>query len=87
MLGKENGLPVYPVVPTSTIDLTVPTGAGIHIELRNEEEVTVVGTSRVAPEGVPVYNPAFDVTPHKYITGIITVRVFAQRGVVCLGGV
>ncbi len=73
VVATENKIPVYPVVPTSTIDLTIASGDGIHIEERNAEEVTVVGGVRIAPEGCPVYNPAFDVTPAKYITGIITV--------------
>jgi methylthioribose-1-phosphate isomerase len=77
VVARENGIPVYPVVPTSTIDLTVATGDGIHIEERNAEEVTVIGGVRVAPDECPVFNPAFDVTPHKYVTGIITVcRLF-----------
>jgi len=72
VVGRENGIPVYPVVPTSTIDLTVPTGKDIPIEERGEEEVSTVFGTRIAPEGVPVFNPAFDVTPAKYISGIIT---------------
>lgn len=70
--GRENGIPVYACVPTSTIDLTVPTGKGIVIEERSATEVTEVGSERIAPEGCPVYNPAFDVTPFKYLTGIVT---------------
>lgn len=70
--GKENGLPVYACVPISTIDLTVATGRDIVIEERNPKEVTHIRGAHVAPEGVPVYNPAFDCTPHKYITAIIT---------------
>eukprot|EP00516_Mucochytrium_quahogii_P002400 CAMPEP_0203760210 /NCGR_PEP_ID=MMETSP0098-20131031/13556_1 /ASSEMBLY_ACC=CAM_ASM_000208 /TAXON_ID=96639 /ORGANISM=" , Strain NY0313808BC1" /LENGTH=324 /DNA_ID=CAMNT_0050653687 /DNA_START=215 /DNA_END=1189 /DNA_ORIENTATION=- len=72
VVARENGIPVYPVVPTSTIDLDILTGADIPIEERSDEEVTTVFGVRVAPEGVKVYNPAFDVTPHRYITGIIT---------------
>lgn len=70
--AKENGIPVYAVVPTSTIDLNLATGDEIPIEERDAEEVTMVGETRIAPENVPVYNPAFDVTPHRYLTGIIT---------------
>ena len=70
--ARENGIPVYAVVPTSTIDLNLATGDLIPIEERDAEEVTMVGATRIAPENVPVYNPAFDVTPHKYLTGIIT---------------
>lgn len=72
VVGRENGIPVYAVVPTSTIDLNLADGDQIPIEERNAEEVTHVGDTVIAPEGVPVYNPAFDVTPHRYLTGIIT---------------
>jgi len=60
------------VVPTSTIDLSLPDGDAIPIEERDPEEITTIGGVRIAPQGVPVYNPAFDVTPHRYLTGIIT---------------
>jgi len=70
--AKENGIPTYAVVPTSTIDLNLPTGDHIPIEERGAEEVTHIGDTVIAPVGVPVYNPAFDVTPHRYLTGIIT---------------
>ncbi len=72
VLAKENGIPCYAVSPTSTIDLSLATGDEIPIEERPAEEVTVIDGRRIAPEGVPVYNPAFDVTPHRYLTGIIT---------------
>lgn len=72
VVARENDVPTYACVPTSTIDLNVPDGSHIPIEERVAEEVTCVGTERVAPEGVPVFNPAFDVTPAKYITAIIT---------------
>ena len=72
VLARENGIPFYPVVPTSTIDLSVATGDDIPIEERDAREVTHVRGQRIAPDGVPVYNPAFDVTPHRYVTGIIT---------------
>jgi methylthioribose-1-phosphate isomerase len=70
--ARENGIPVYSVVPTSTIDLNLPSGDAIPIEERDAEEVTHINGVAIAPEGVPVYNPAFDVTPHRYLTGIIT---------------
>jgi methylthioribose-1-phosphate isomerase len=74
VVAKENGVPFYPVVPTSTIDLDCPTGDDIPIEERDPEEV--VGLTRdgmpIAPEGIKVGNPAFDVTPAKYVTGIVT---------------
>lgn len=72
VLAKEHGIPCYSVVPTSTIDLSLPTGDSIPIEERPAEEVTTIEGVRIAPEHVPVYNPAFDVTPHRYLTGIIT---------------
>lgn len=72
VLARENGIPVYAVVPTSTIDLNLADGDLIPIEERDAREVTHIGDTLVAPEGVPVYNPAFDVTPHRYLTGIIT---------------
>jgi methylthioribose-1-phosphate isomerase len=72
VVARENGIPVYSVVPTSTIDLNLPTGDDIPIEERGAEEVTHINGVSIAPEGVPVYNPAFDVTPHRYLTGIIT---------------
>ena len=72
VLAQENGIPFYAVVPTSTIDLTVPSGDDIPIETRGAEEVTHPGGCQVAPDGVHVLNVAFDVTPHRYVTGIIT---------------
>jgi len=72
VLAKENGIPFYPVVPTSTIDLNLKNGDEIPIEERDEREVTEVDGVRVAPVGVQVGNPAFDVTPHRYVTGIVT---------------
>jgi methylthioribose-1-phosphate isomerase len=72
VLAKENGIPFYSVFPTSTVDLSLPSGEQIIIEERDATEVTHVGGVGIAPEGVPVYNPAFDVTPHRYVTGIVT---------------
>lgn len=73
VLARENGVPFYPVVPTSTIDLACLTGDDITIEERDGDEVRFAcGGTQIAPKTVPVFNPAFDVTPHKYITGIIT---------------
>ena len=74
VVAKENGVPFYPCVPTSTIDLATPTGDDIPIEERPPEEITAIAyQGRAAvPEGVQVANPAFDITPHRYITGIIT---------------
>ncbi len=72
VLAKENGIPFYAVVPTSTIDLAVPTGDDIPIEERDALEVTHVRECQIAPDGVRVLNVAFDVTPHRYVTGIVT---------------
>ncbi len=72
VLARENGVPFYAAVPTSTIDLSIQHGDDIPIEERGAEEVTHPGGCQVAPDGVPVLNLAFDVTPHRYVTGIIT---------------
>jgi methylthioribose-1-phosphate isomerase len=71
ILAREFGLPLYVAAPTSSIDFDLPTGAGIPIEERAPTEVRQVGSSVIAPE-VAVYNPAFDVTPHRYVAAIIT---------------
>jgi methylthioribose-1-phosphate isomerase (EC 5.3.1.23) len=72
VLAKENNIPFYVAAPTSTIDLSLASGAEIPIEQRNPEEVTHIQGIRVAPEGIKAANPAFDVTPHIYISAIIT---------------
>jgi methylthioribose-1-phosphate isomerase len=72
VLARENGIPCYAVVPTPTIDLALSHGDLIPIEERGWEEVAKIGSEQIAPNGAPVYNPAFDVTPHRYLTGIIT---------------
>jgi methylthioribose-1-phosphate isomerase len=72
VLAKENGIPFYAVVPTSTVDLAVAAGDDIPIEERDAVEVTHVRDCQVAPDGVRVLNVAFDVTPHRYVTGIVT---------------
>lgn len=74
VVAKENGIPFFPVVPTSTVDLSLPSGDDIPIEERDGAEViglTLFGRP-IAPEGARVGNPAFDITPYKYITGIVT---------------
>ena len=71
VLAKENGVPFYAVVPTSTIDLAVACGDDIPIEEREAVEVTHVRECQVAPDGVRVLNVAFDVSPRRYMTGII----------------
>ena len=72
VLARENGVPFYPVVPTSTIDLSLSNGDQIPIEERDAREVTHVDGCQIAPDGVRVLNLAFDVTPHRYVTGIVT---------------
>lgn len=72
ILAKEHNIPFYVAAPLSTIDLSLKTGAEIPIEERSAEEVTSFGGVPVAPAGVKVFNPAFDVTPAKYVTAIIS---------------
>ncbi len=72
VLAKENGVPFYVAAPISTLDLTLASGEQIPIEERSAAEVTQVFGHAVAPEGTAVKNPAFDVTPSRYVTGIIT---------------
>ncbi|WP_156922155.1 S-methyl-5-thioribose-1-phosphate isomerase [Cohnella thermotolerans] len=77
VLAKAHQIPFYVACPLSTIDLSTPTGADIPIEERHPDEVTQGFGRRTAPEGVAVYNPAFDVTPHELVTAIIT-----EKGIV-----
>jgi len=72
VLAKENGVPFYVAAPVSTFDAKIKNGAQIPIEERSEDEVLFVGGCRVAPEGSRALNPAFDMTPSKYVTGFIT---------------
>ena len=74
VLAREHGIPFYVAAPWSTIDLATPSGASIPIEERNAREVTHLGSTQLAPAGAHIRNPSFDVTPHKYITAIITER-------------
>jgi methylthioribose-1-phosphate isomerase len=78
MMAQAHGVPFYVAAPLSTIDLATPTGAEIPIEQRHAREVTHLGTTRLAPEGASVWNPAFDVTPSSLVTGIITERGIAR---------
>jgi methylthioribose-1-phosphate isomerase len=77
VLAREHGIPFYVAAPMSTIDLATAEGDRIPIEERNEREVTHVGGTRMTPSGAHIRNPAFDVTPAKYVTAIIT-----ERGIV-----
>jgi methylthioribose-1-phosphate isomerase len=72
VLAREHNIPFYVAAPLSTIDLRTADGAQIPIEERSGREVTHVGSSQVAPTGAKIWNPAFDVTPHRFIAGIIT---------------
>jgi methylthioribose-1-phosphate isomerase len=74
VLAREHTIPFYVAAPLSTIDLDTPDGEHIPIEERNAREVTHVGSSQIAPVGALIWNPAFDVTPHRFIAGIITER-------------
>jgi methylthioribose-1-phosphate isomerase len=74
VLAREHQIPFYVAAPLSTIDLNTPDGQHIPIEERSAREVTHVGGSQVAPDGAQIWNPAFDVTPHHLIAGIITER-------------
>lgn len=75
--ARHHGIPFYTVLPSSTIDLTISDGSGIPIEERAADEMRTLYGVPTAPENVPVYNPAFDVTPHELLTGIIT-----EKGVI-----
>jgi methylthioribose-1-phosphate isomerase len=77
VLAKEHGIPYYVAAPVSTIDVRLNKGDDIPIEERSAEEVTHIGLQRLAPQGTHVWNPAFDVVPAKYISGIIT-----EKGVI-----
>ncbi len=72
ILAKEHRIPFYIAAPLSTIDFEIETGEGIPIEERNETEVRQFGEKQTAPDEAAIFNPAFDVTPHSYITAIIT---------------
>jgi methylthioribose-1-phosphate isomerase len=78
VLAHAHAIPFYVVAPCSTIDLKIPSGDHIPIEQRNPEEVIAVRGAQVAPAGVRVANPAFDVTPHQYVTAIITEKGIAR---------
>ena len=77
MMAQAHGVPFYVAAPLSTIDLNTPDGDAIPIEQRNAREMTHVGSLQIAPSGASIWNPAFDVTPHRLVAGIIT-----ERGIV-----
>lgn len=78
VLAKENGIPFYTVAPTSTIDLSLATGADIPIEERDPTEVTTPYGLALVPPHFKARNPAFDVTPHRYLSGIVTENGIAR---------
>ena len=78
ILAKEHGIPFYVAAPISTIDLATGDGSGIPIEQRNTKEVSHIAGKQMVPDGVQIENPAFDVTPAKYVTAIITERGIAK---------
>ena len=78
VLAKEHGIPFYVAAPMTTLDLTLSTGAEIPIEERDRREITHIKDYQLAPDGIDVHNPAFDVTPNQLITAIITDRGVAR---------
>jgi methylthioribose-1-phosphate isomerase len=78
VLAHEHSIPFYVAAPVSTFDLSLPNGAAIPIEERSPDEVTHLAGQRVAPVGVAVRNPAFDVTPHRFVTAIVCERGVAR---------
>ena len=78
VLAKENGIPFYVAAPISTIDMACPDGSKIPIEQRNPREVSHIAGKQMVPDGVSIENPAFDVTPAKYVSAIITERGIAR---------
>ncbi len=77
VVAKENGIPFYVAVPLSTIDIELESGDDIPIEEREADEITAFNGSQIAPKKTETYNPAFDITPHRYITAFIT-----EKGIV-----
>jgi len=79
VLAKEHGIPFYVAAPTSTIDLSLKSGDDIPIEQRRPEEITHIKGVQIAPDGIDVANPAFDITPAKYITAIVTEKGIIRK--------
>jgi methylthioribose-1-phosphate isomerase len=78
VLAKEHGIPFYVAAPWSTVDMETPTGEQIPIEQRSAREVTHMAGRQLTPDGVGIENPAFDVTPNKYVAAIVTERGIAR---------
>jgi methylthioribose-1-phosphate isomerase len=72
VLARHHGVPFYAALPTSTVDRELATGADIPIEQRDGDELRMIRGQRLTPDDVPVANPAFDITPHHLLTGIVT---------------
>ncbi len=79
VLAKTHGIPFYVAAPMSTIDFSLPDGDHIPIEERDTREVSHIGERRIAPDGINILNPAFDVTPNEYVEAIITEKGVARR--------
>ncbi|HEX9896293.1 MAG TPA: S-methyl-5-thioribose-1-phosphate isomerase [Dehalococcoidales bacterium] len=79
VLAKEHGIPFYVAAPTSTIDSSLESGDDIPIEQRHKEEITHIKGVQIAPDGIDVANPAFDITPATYITAIITEKGIIRK--------
>jgi methylthioribose-1-phosphate isomerase len=79
VLAKENGIPFYVAAPISTIDPACPNGDMIPIEQRDAKEVTHIAGKQIVPDGVSIENPAFDVTPARYVSAIVTERGIARE--------
>ena len=79
ILSKWHNIPFYIAAPTSTLDLSLASGKDIPIEERSPEEVTHWGGKRITPKGIKAFNPAFDVTPHSLIHGIITEKGIMRK--------
>jgi methylthioribose-1-phosphate isomerase len=79
VLAKQHEIPFYVAAPITTLDLSISSGDEIPIEERHSREITHLGDQQLAPDGVPVHNPAFDVTPNSLIAAIITDRGVARQ--------
>jgi len=83
VLAKENGIPFYVAAPISTFDPRISSEKGIPIEERSQKEVLRIGSQSIGPKGAKALNPAFDVTPARYITGFITESGIIKPSRVC----
>jgi methylthioribose-1-phosphate isomerase len=78
MMARAHGVPFYVAAPLSSIDLATADGSAIPIEQRSAREITHLGAIQLTPDGASVWNPAFDITPHDLVTGIITEKGIAR---------